>query len=197
MINATSAAAPRVTLRFVAEGNESVEALRDGSIDLDIGAGDVTAPDLRTAVLYHERLVGIVRTDHPLGRRHGPTLAELCHHPHVSASRRGRARGPLDDVLEAAGLRRHVAAVVPTFAAAALMVASGRYVGLIPERLAEEHGPALSLRRFPIPARSPNPTSACPGTPASTPTRPNAGCATPSDRQCTDTDQVRPGPSVP
>ncbi|MBR7839434.1 LysR family transcriptional regulator [Actinospica durhamensis] len=157
VINAASAAAPHVTLRFVAEGTESVEALRDGSIDLDIGAGDVTAPDLRTAVLYHERLVGIVRTDHPLGRRRKPTLAELCDHPHVSASRRGRARGPLDDALEAAGLRRHVAAVVPTFAAAALMVASGRYVGLIPERLAEEHGPALSLHPFAIPAPLPEP----------------------------------------
>ena len=157
VINAISALAPQVTLRFVAEGSESLEALRDGSIDLDIGVGDFAAPDLRTAVLYHERLVGIVRTDHPLGRRRAPTLAELCEHPHVSASRRGRARGPLDDALDAAGLRRHVAAVVPTFAAAALMVASGRYVGLIPERLAVQHGPALSLRRVPIPVALPEP----------------------------------------
>ncbi|MEV4142337.1 LysR family transcriptional regulator [Amycolatopsis sp. NPDC049691] len=152
-VEATAAAAPGVTLRFVAEGTESTEALRDGSVDLDIGAGEVPAPDIRTAVLYRERLVGIVRADSPLGRR--PTLAQLCRHPHVSASRRGRARGPLDDALAAAGLQRHVAAVVPTSAVALLLVASSAHVGLVPERLAEQHGPALGLRWFPIPAELP------------------------------------------
>ncbi|MFJ9778326.1 LysR family transcriptional regulator [Amycolatopsis sp. NPDC101161] len=154
-VEATTAAAPGVTLRFVAEGTESTEALRDGSVDLDIGAGDVPAPDIRTAVLYRERLVGIVRADSPLGRARRPTLAQLCRHPHVSASRRGRARGPLDDVLAAAGLQRHVAAVVPTSALALLLVASSAHVGLVPERLAEQHGPALGLRWFPIPAELP------------------------------------------
>ncbi|GAB3142682.1 LysR family transcriptional regulator [Amycolatopsis sp. NPDC004378] len=154
-VEAAAAAAPGVTLRFVAEGTESAEALRDGSVDLDIGAGDASAPDIRTAVLYRERLVGIVREDSPLGRARRPTLAQLCRHPHVSASRRGRARGPLDDVLAAAGLRRHVAAVVPTSALALLLVASSGHVGLVPERLADQHGPALGLRRFPIPADLP------------------------------------------
>jgi DNA-binding transcriptional LysR family regulator len=156
LLNAVAAAAPRMTLRFVAEGDESVEALRDGSVDLDIGAGDVAAPDIRTAVLYHERLVGVVRGGHPLARRR-PTLADLCEHPHISASRRGRARGPLDEALEAAGLRRHVAAVVPSFAAAALVVASSHYVGLIPQRLAEQHTETMGLHWFPVPAPLPEP----------------------------------------
>lgn len=157
LLNAIAAAAPHMTLRFVAEGNESVEALRDGSVDLDIGAGDVTAPDIRTTVLYHERLVGVVRAGHPLAQRRRPTLAELCEHPHISASRRGRSRGPLDEALEAAGLRRHVGAVVPTFAAAALVVASSHHVGLIPQRLAEHNGSTMGLSWFPIPAPLPEP----------------------------------------
>ena len=154
-VAATAADAPGVILRFVAEGNESTEALRDGSIDLDIGASDVVAPDIHTAVLYRERLVGIVRADSPLGRHRRPTLAQLGQHPHVSASRRGRARGPLDDALEAAGQQRHVAAVVPTFTVAALLVASTQYVGLVPQRLAEQYGRALGIRWFPIPAALP------------------------------------------
>lgn len=148
-VEAVAAAAPGVTLRFVAEGNESTEALRDGSVDLDIGAGEPAAPDLRTAELYRERLVGIVRADSPLGRHRRPTLAQLCRYPHVSASRRGRARGPLDEILEAEGLRRHVAAVVPTSAVAALLVASSPYVGLVPQRLAEQYGETLGIRWFP------------------------------------------------
>jgi DNA-binding transcriptional LysR family regulator len=152
---ATAAAAPGVTLRFVAEGTESAEALRDGSIDLDIGAGEHPAPDIRSTVLYRERLVAAVRADSALGRRGRPTLAQLCRHPHVSASRRGLARGPLDAVLDAAGLHRHVAAVVPTAAVAALVIASSHYVGLLPQRLAEQYGATLGLRWFPVPADLP------------------------------------------
>jgi DNA-binding transcriptional LysR family regulator len=155
LVDATAEAAPGVTLRFVTEGSESVEALRDGSVDLDIGAGDVAAPDLRTAPLYREHMVGIVGAAGPWGHDPRPTPAELCRHPHVSASRRGRARGPLDDALAAAGLRRQVAAVVPTFAAAVLVVASSRYVGFVPRRLAERHGPSLGLRWFPVPVDVP------------------------------------------
>ncbi|WP_435583388.1 LysR family transcriptional regulator [Amycolatopsis thermoflava] len=154
-VDAASAVAPGVTLRFVAEGSESAEALRDGSVDLDIGVAGAAAPDIRTAVLYRERLVGIVRADSPLGRHRRPTLAQLCRHPHVSASRRGRARGPLDELVDAAGLQRHVAAVVPTFAVAALLVSSSGYVGLVPQRLAAQYGEALGLRWFPVAAELP------------------------------------------
>lgn len=154
-VAATSAIAPGVVLRFVPEGNESMEALRDGSVDLDIGAGTATAPDIRSALLYREHLVGIVRTDNPLGVHRRPTLAQLCQHPHVSASRRGRAHGPLDDALAAAGLQRHVAAVVPTSALAALLVSSSPYIGMVPQRLAAQYGPPLSLRSFPIPTPLP------------------------------------------
>jgi DNA-binding transcriptional LysR family regulator len=155
-VEATAAVAPGVILRFVAEGSESPEALRDGSVDLDIGAGDAGAPDIRSAVLYRERIVGIVRAGSPLGHGGRPTLAQLCGPPHVSASRRGRTRGPLDDALAAEGLERHVAAVVPTAAVALLLVASTDYVGLVPQRLAEQYGQALGLRWFPIPADLPD-----------------------------------------
>ncbi|WP_433654287.1 LysR family transcriptional regulator [Nocardia sp. CA-128927] len=154
-VEATAAVAPGVTLRFVTEGTESIEALRDGSVDLDIGAGDVTAPDIQSALLYRERLVGIVRADSPLGRNRRPTLAQLCQFPHVSASRRGRARGPLDDALDAAGLQRRVAAVVPISAIAALLVSTSNYVGMVPQRLAEQYGEALGIRWFPIAAELP------------------------------------------
>ncbi len=96
-----------------------------------------------------------MRADSSLGRHRRPTLAQLCRHPHVSASRRGRARGPLDEALDAAGLQRHVAAVVPTFAVAALLVSSSSYVGLVPQRLAAQYGSVLGLRWFPVAAELP------------------------------------------
>jgi DNA-binding transcriptional LysR family regulator len=151
VVNAVAAQAPGVVLRFVAEGDESAEALRDGSVDLDIGAGQDTESDIRFAVLFSERLVGIVRADGPFKNR--PTLKQLCRYPHVSVSRRGRVRGPLDVALQAAGLQRHVAAVVPFFSAAAQLVASSDYIGLVPQRLAEQY--QGNLRWFPISADLP------------------------------------------
>ena len=62
---------------------------------------------------------------------------------------------PADEVLAAAGLQRRVAAVVPTSAVAALLVSTSDYVGLVPQRLAEQHGAALGLRWFPVPAELP------------------------------------------
>lgn len=155
VVEAAAATAPGVTLRFVAEGNESAEDLRDGTADLDIGVGSAASPDILSVVLYRERMVGIVSASNPLGRHRRPTLAQLSQPAHVSASRRGRARGPLDDVLAAYGLQRRVAVVVPSFVVAAMVVAASPYVGLVPQRLAEQRGKDLGLRSFPIPAELP------------------------------------------
>jgi DNA-binding transcriptional LysR family regulator len=154
-IAGVTSAAPGVTLRFVAEGSESVEALRDGTVDVDVGVGAPTAPDIHGTVLYTERLVGIASIDTPVGRRRRPTLAQICEQPHVSTSRRGRAHGPIDDVLAVAGMRRTVGAVVPTFATALFLAASSSYIGLVPQRLAEQRSAQLGLSWFRIPAPLP------------------------------------------
>jgi DNA-binding transcriptional LysR family regulator len=78
----------------------------------------------------------------------------------------GPARWPptarsLDDALAANGFARHVAAVVGSFAVAALMVAGSDLVGLVPRRLAEQYGAMLGLRALarpidlpPVPIRA-------------------------------------------
>ncbi|MGW5188912.1 hypothetical protein ACWEOO_06640 [Kribbella sp. NPDC004138] len=68
-LEATATVAPGVNLRFVSKGTESVAALRDDSIDLDIGAGPPAALDIRFALLDREHLVGIVRAGSPAGQR--------------------------------------------------------------------------------------------------------------------------------
>ncbi|WP_280351402.1 LysR substrate-binding domain-containing protein [Nocardia abscessus] len=44
---------------------------------------------------------------------------------------------------------------VVDFAVAALLVSSSRYVGLVPQRLADQYGRTLGIRWFPIPAALP------------------------------------------
>ncbi len=152
----TAAEAPGVTVRFMAEGDESVEALRDGTVDLDVGVQAASPPDLRTGFLFTERNVALVAADSPLGRVTAPTIAQLCAQPHISASRRGRARGPLDEALAAAGYRRQVAVVVSSFAVAALLAARSDQVALVPEAFARHYAATLGARWFPLPVSVPD-----------------------------------------
>jgi DNA-binding transcriptional LysR family regulator len=146
-----AAAAPGVTLRFVPEGSEDAAPLRTGEIDLDLGSIDDLGPDIRSRTVGEEHLVGLVAADHPLaGKR--PTLRRIAATDHLAVSRRGRARGGLDDVLEAHGLRRRVVATVPTFPAAAHIVARSALTCLFPARFASEVAELTGAHLYEVPA---------------------------------------------
>ncbi|GLZ77933.1 LysR family transcriptional regulator [Actinorhabdospora filicis] len=147
-----AAEAPGVLLRFTGQESESPEPLRDGSLDLDIAVGGPPPPDVHASTLFTDRFVAVVAADSALGRAPALTVDDLCRHPHVSASRRGLARGPLDDALERAGRSRHVAAVVPSYAVGALMALEREVICLVPHVMAAhliERG--VPLRRHEVP----------------------------------------------
>ncbi|QJW95161.1 LysR substrate-binding domain-containing protein [Frigoriglobus tundricola] len=146
-----STEAPRVTLRFVPEGEEDSESLRSGAVDLDIGALGTMGPEMRTQRLFVDAFVGIVGAGHPLAS--GLVTPErFAGFPHVSASRRGKVVGPIDAALGRLGVRRSVTLVVPSYYSAIITVAaSPRLVGAVPGRLAEEGARRLDLRTFKLP----------------------------------------------
>lgn len=115
--------APRVRLTFVPEGEESGDDLRDGRIDLDLGVAPDQVPEIKAQALFRERIIGAVRRGHPMLR--GKIDARrFSSYLHISASRRGRAHGPIDTALAAMDLKRQVSMVVPSHSAA-LLIASG------------------------------------------------------------------------
>ncbi|MDT8912570.1 LysR family transcriptional regulator [Amycolatopsis sp. PS_44_ISF1] len=121
LINRIAAEAPDVRLRFAAQDSKEPDQLRDGSLDLEIGLAGPVPPDLVTRPLFPDHFVALVAADSPLGRAPALTVDDLCAHPHISASRRGRSRGPLDEALERVGRSRRVIAVVPSYAVACLI----------------------------------------------------------------------------
>lgn len=149
-----AAVAPGVAVRFVAEGDEDLAPLRTGSIDLDVGAIASFGSEVRVQPLYEEHLVGMVAHGHPLasGRI---TLRRVAATEHVGISRRGRSRGALDDALEGHGLARRVVAVVPTFTAAAHIVAASALTGLFPARYAAEVAAHTGASVYEVPADLP------------------------------------------
>jgi DNA-binding transcriptional LysR family regulator len=148
------AQAPGLRLRFVAEGDEDDEALREGNVALDIGVQHLAAPELKTRKLADDRFVAVVRRGHPLGR--GLLTAErLSKYPHVVVSRTGRADGPLDAWLAQHGFQRQVAAVVDSFLAALLVAADSNLVAPMPGLLATSLGPRLAAVGLVLPSALP------------------------------------------
>ncbi len=142
--------APGVSLVFTSEGTESPDALRSGEVDVDLGVQGRLAPELKQRRLAEDQLVTLTRTT-----RTPMTLARFAALPHVVVSRRGLARGPVDDALAQVGRRRAVALVVPTQLAAAAVVAQSNLVTLVSQLFARSIASVLPVtsRPCPVPTR--------------------------------------------
>jgi len=147
--------APQITLRFADQDKEDVAALREGRIDLDIGVlGDI-GPEIRRQTLLRDRFVAVVRHGHPLlkGRMTAHRFAGAIH---VSVSRRGRSRGPIDDALAVQGLSRQVHLIVPGFYVAMLAAAASDIVAAVPLAVAATAAQlGLRIRHFDLPVATP------------------------------------------
>jgi DNA-binding transcriptional LysR family regulator len=153
LLDAVRRAAPDVTLRFELETIDDLDAL-GATVDLAIGSYRDLGPDLHAEQVAVETMVGVLSSSHPLaGAR--MTIHRFAQPVHVVASRRGRPRGPIDDLLAARGLRRDVAAVVPSFTAAVLMCIGSDFTTVAPQRLARRLAAGADLVTFGLPFDTP------------------------------------------
>jgi DNA-binding transcriptional LysR family regulator len=137
LLAAVAREAPDVEIRFAPEAADDITSLGSGNADLAIGSyGDLTG-DLETEFLGNESLVAVLRRGHPAaGKR--ITLRRWVALDVVVVSRRGQARGPIDEILTRHGLGpRRIVAVVPSFPAALAMCANSDATTIAPRRLAE------------------------------------------------------------
>lgn len=145
LIARTSVEAPGVQLRFVNKGDKDSAPLRTGQVDIDTGVIDgETSPELRSIVLFRDRFVGVVRKGHALSKRAGTrsekkdkkkiTAAKYAAERHVVFSRRGLARGRIDEALAELGLERRVATIVGGFAVALSLARATDLIATVPER---------------------------------------------------------------
>ncbi|MFJ3217497.1 LysR family transcriptional regulator [Kitasatospora sp. NPDC086801] len=144
------AEAPQVDVVFLPEAVEGGPALRQGWVDVELGVLGHLDPEIRTRPLTRMPLVGVARAGHPLfaGRIDARRFAAA---DHIGVSRLGKRLGPIDTALAGLGLRRRVAAVVPSHTSAMLLARDTDLVALsladwLPGTIA-----ALGLRTFPIP----------------------------------------------
>lgn len=158
LVAAVSQAAPHVRLRFAPKPDKDALPLREGQVDLEVGVLGASAPEVRTRFLFRDVFIGAARVGHPL--LEGPVTPErfaACRH--VVASRKGNFTGPVDDALQALGLRREIVAVVPGFPDAIRVARDTDLVALVPRSglarstSADPTGPGVV--GFDLPVRTP------------------------------------------
>lgn len=140
--------APNVSVEAVAWRGDDVNyrELQAGEIDLLVSVGSFAeAPaGIFRRRLFADRFVCLVREGHPIV---GDTLdlETYCGLSHVLVSPRGGRRGIVDDALEARGLSRRVAVVLPHFMIAPVLVSQTDFIVTISEYVARPLGALLPL----------------------------------------------------
>ncbi|MNL07745.1 Nodulation protein D 2 [compost metagenome] len=126
--------APGVRLRFMHKPDKDSTALRDGTIDLETGVvGKSASPELRTQGLFRDRLIGVIRGGHPLAQGE-ITPARFAAGSHISVSRRGLERGPIDEALASRELERQIVTIVAGFSTALALARATDLIASVPER---------------------------------------------------------------
>ncbi|HYC67434.1 LysR family transcriptional regulator [Brevundimonas sp.] len=144
--------APGVRLFFLQKADKDSTPLRDGRVDLETGIIEAaTGPEVRSQALFRDRLTGVVRKGHPLGRG-GVTEAAWSQASHIVVSRSGLEDGAVDRPFLPPGTRRRVATIVSGFSAALSLVRASDLIATVPDR----HTSSLrdGLVSFPLPLPS-------------------------------------------
>ncbi len=131
-------------LQLVAMQMESRE------VDLCITGLQNAAPGLHLRPLYTERLVSVVRRDHPgVGQR--LTLDKFCSLEHIQVSVRGSGFSTrIDAALAALGRKRRARLAVPHFLLVPEIVARSDMISALPERLARGYAKQLRILEPPV-----------------------------------------------
>jgi len=150
LVDLVRSQAPNVMLRFVPEIDDD-DAMRAGRIDLAVGASARLLPEIKHQGLFMSRFVGLARADHPIFSEM-INAERFAAFDQISVSRRGLARGPIDQALEAQGLSRRVVAVSPSFFSAVLALRDTDLILPMPNPVVATCCQlGLALRSFEIP----------------------------------------------
>ncbi|HZX15844.1 MAG TPA: LysR family transcriptional regulator [Pseudomonas sp.] len=144
--------APGVRLFFMQKPDKDSKPLRDGVVDLETGVIELaSAPELKGQSLFRDNYVGVVRASHPLSCS-TITPEKYAASMHISVSREGLEKGPIDDALLPLGLERKIATIVGGFSIALGLARGSDMIASVPER----HTASLreGMYSFPLPFRT-------------------------------------------
>ncbi|MEP7120956.1 MAG: LysR family transcriptional regulator [Byssovorax sp.] len=154
LLQRLAATAPGVSVEVLPWSLSFPEALDAGTLDLAICPRTTPVPGLHAAELLTDDLVVILRRGHPAAAE--PLTPErYAALSHVVSAPNGRAGSLIDDMLEAAGLSRHVVLRVPSIIVLPPLVAGSDCCATVPRRLVAILGEAWDLAVLPLPLQAP------------------------------------------
>ncbi|OVZ54111.1 LysR family transcriptional regulator [Pigmentiphaga sp. NML080357] len=148
---------PEILARFLAERpgvtvdlqerltRDIIRGVMDGSTDLGITAGPITAPGLERLHFSTDRLALVVPADHPLAARGRVTLDDTLRYPHISLHDGSTLLAFLREQVESRGAELILRIQVSSFEAVCRMVEAGVGIGVIPESAAQRHRRTMDL----------------------------------------------------
>ncbi|WP_040592077.1 LysR substrate-binding domain-containing protein [Mesorhizobium metallidurans] len=150
--------APALDLNVRALGSDAIQALEDDVADAAVGLIDEAPPGIHRRRLYDERLVTLMRAEHPAARKK-LTLDRFLALDHMVVSITGIGPAPVDAALALIGRERRVKVRAPNFFAAMEIAAGSDLVMTLPLSLAHvgaakgrfvSQPPPLDLGKFPM-----------------------------------------------
>ncbi len=140
---------PRARLRVVGiDTLLSTGGLAGTEVDVAVAALPEKTPGVHAVPLYEEHTTLVARRGHPLvGRALSKRQLGGLRHVDVQVAP-GRGYRELASAYARLGIDRDVALVVPSFAAAAAVVAGTDLVATLPESFVERLGPSLGVRKL-------------------------------------------------
>ncbi|MCC7252488.1 LysR family transcriptional regulator [Hyphomicrobium sp.] len=150
--------APALNLDVQALGSSVMDALNNDVADAAVGLFDEAPPGIHRRRLYEERLVTIMRSEHPAAHKK-LTLDRFLALDHIVVSITGVGQAPIDEALALMERKRRVKVRAPNFFAAMEIAARSDLVMTLPASLAHVSAtagrfvsltPPLSLKKFPM-----------------------------------------------
>jgi DNA-binding transcriptional LysR family regulator len=131
--------------------------INDADIDIAIGFDAVLDPPsyLQKEELFSEKIISVVRKDHPDFPDEEMSLDQFLSARHMLMSRRTSGTGLIDDWLEQRGLSRKVSLIVPNFLAAPWIVARTDLVLSLPARIGDCLARVAPLKIYQLPISLP------------------------------------------
>ena len=151
LIEHLEASAPGLVLDVVhAPPDRTVEAIEKDDIDLAVSMGLSHAASIRAAPLMSDRMVCVMRRNHPLATK-PLSLSKFLSARHLKVSMSPSDLRFVDDVLSREGLTRSVALNVPHWLLVPHVIGKSDLLAVMPRRLALAIGDAaLAVRDLPF-----------------------------------------------
>lgn len=132
-----------------AEKEDALRLIEEDAVELAIGMLPKGAPQMSQASLLKDRLVTLLRRDHPAAKR--LTRQRFLDFPHILISAAGNRRGAVDRVLAREGAARNLATVVSHLSTVPQVLRDSDYLCTLPERVAREIAAPYGLVIVPTP----------------------------------------------